>query len=424
VPFVRATDIDAGSILTEKLVRVDPNDIPWARDPVLRENDILVVRSGAYTGDSAIVPASIAGSIAGYDMVLRVQGYEPKFVSYCLLSSYILNDQMILESLRAAQPHLNAEELGSVSIIVPPHSEQNVIAAFLDRETEKIDALIGKKQEQIALLQKKRAALISQAVTKGLDPDVKMKDSGVEWLGQVPKHWPLRRLKYLVHFISGGTPPTSNLSLWNGDIPWVSSKDMKTHVLMDTEDHITAEAIRQSATNVIPAGSALLVARSGILRHTIPVAVCTREVAINQDIKGIIPLGSNFNSAYFSFFVQGNQNQLLCAWRKEGATVESLEFDLIANTLFPVPPRTEQDAITSTLQERTSLTCILLQRLSAPKTSYPFFIRYKDKFQPIYPSIPRINTFICFYLPQISFLSTPTLLFEYVYHPTLKFVNV
>ena len=79
----------------------------------------------------------------------------------------------------------------------PPLPEQRLIADFLDRKTAQIDTLIAKKQRQIELLQEHRAALINQAVTKGLNPDVPMKDSGIEWLGEVPEHWDIRKLKYI-----------------------------------------------------------------------------------------------------------------------------------------------------------------------------------------------------------------------------------
>ena len=96
---------------------------------------------------------------------------------------------------------------------LPPHSEQRAIAAFLDRETAKIDALVAKKERLIELLQEKRTALISDAVTKGLDPDVPLKDSGVEWLGEIPAHWEVKRLKTLVNKI-GKQVPSGGRTLW------------------------------------------------------------------------------------------------------------------------------------------------------------------------------------------------------------------
>lgn len=90
-------------------------------------------------------------------------------------------------------------------IILPPLSEQKSIAHFLDCETGKLDNLIAKKERFIELLQEKRTALISHAVTKGLNPDVPMKDSGISWLGQIPKHWEVKRLKYLSSLITSGS---------------------------------------------------------------------------------------------------------------------------------------------------------------------------------------------------------------------------
>jgi type I restriction enzyme S subunit len=99
---------------------------------------------------------------------------------------------------------LNTERLGEVKYPVPPLVEQTAIATFLDRETTKIDALVAEQEKLIALLQEKRLAVISHAVTKGLDPNVTMKDSGVEWLGEVPGHWEPKRLKFLASNIKAG----------------------------------------------------------------------------------------------------------------------------------------------------------------------------------------------------------------------------
>lgn len=167
--FVRATNITRGRIVEKDLQFVDPKDVPWNRQPALRAGDIIVVRSGAYTGDSAIIPPQYDGAIAGYDMVVRGQRIQPEFLAWTLLSRYVLEAQIELASLRAAQPHLNAEELGSVTILLPPDSEQRVIAAFLDRETARIDALVAKVQEAIERLEELRTALISAAVTGKID---------------------------------------------------------------------------------------------------------------------------------------------------------------------------------------------------------------------------------------------------------------
>lgn len=169
LPFIRATDIKRGKIDLEDVKMVSHDDIPWSRRPLLKLHEILVVRSGAYTGDSAIVTGNVAGCIAGYDMVLTVENGKAAFVAWVLLSKYMLYGQIYLERLRAAQPHLNAEELGGFIILVPPISEQHAIAIFLDKETVQIDTLTEKIQRSIDLLREYRTALISAAVTGKID---------------------------------------------------------------------------------------------------------------------------------------------------------------------------------------------------------------------------------------------------------------
>lgn len=169
VPFVRATDISRGRINTDSIKHVDPEDVPWQRNPRLSAGEILVVRSGAYTGDSAIVPPELAGAVAGYDMVVTCSRIEPRFVAWALLSRYIVEGQIDFHRTRAAQPHLNAEELASCLLIVPSPEEQRAIADFLDQATARIDALIAKVREGIERLKEYRTAVISAAVTGKID---------------------------------------------------------------------------------------------------------------------------------------------------------------------------------------------------------------------------------------------------------------
>lgn len=170
LPLIRATNIERGIIIAKDLIYVDPEDIPYDRDPILRKNDIIVVRSGAYTGDSSIIPEKYHGSIAGYDMVVRGQAINPLFLSYAFLSTYVLIGQLYLHRLRAAQPHLNIEELGSILIaFAGKEKEQALIAKSLRLKCSKIDQTISKIQKQIHRLKEFRTTLISEVVTGKID---------------------------------------------------------------------------------------------------------------------------------------------------------------------------------------------------------------------------------------------------------------
>ena len=185
--------------------------------------------------------------------------------------------------------------------------------------------------------------------------------SGVEWLGMIPLHWQSRRLKQLAKIVSGGTPEKDNLEYWSGDIPWVSPKDMKGRVVVDSLDHITNDAILASSTRLVGQGSVLMVVRSGILRHRIPVAVAAREVTLNQDLKAFLLLG-DVSSKFLAYFIEGMSDVLLVMWRKEGATVESLVTELIEKTHIPIPLHWEQRAIANFLDRETSKIDSLIKR--------------------------------------------------------------
>jgi type I restriction enzyme S subunit len=244
----------------------------------------------------------------------------------------------------------NYSEMKNISISIPPIKEQNTIVAFLENETVKIDFLVKEQEKLIELLKEKRKSVISNAVTKGLNPKAKMKDSGVEWLGVVPEHWTLRKLKYISEFAGGGTPSRENLDFWNGEIPWVSPKDMKMEFLENSEEKITQQGLKNSSSNLIEAGQILMVVRSGILKHTIPVAINIIPVSMNQDMKALKFSKAICISEFFMRWIQGLNDLLLLEWAKQGATVESIEHNYLKETVIPLPPLEEQIQITQYLK--------------------------------------------------------------------------
>ncbi|MBU4534083.1 MAG: restriction endonuclease subunit S [Firmicutes bacterium] len=168
-PLIRATNVNAGSINREGLVLVNPSDIPEKRIIWLLPGDIIVVRSGAYTGDSAIIRAEHCPCIAGFDMVVHPTACLADFLQYALLSSYVKKDQLDLKKTRAAQPHLNSEELGGCILVLPPLSEQSIIVDYLNREIARIDMVLAKTKESIEKLREFCSALITAAVTGQID---------------------------------------------------------------------------------------------------------------------------------------------------------------------------------------------------------------------------------------------------------------
>lgn len=181
------------------------------------------------------------------------------------------------------------------------------------------------------------------------------------WLDKVPASWDVRRLAWLGKWIGGGTPSKSDPAYWDGEIPWVSPKDMKGRVLKDTADHVSVAGVQQSSTRVVPAESVLIVTRSGILRHSLPVGIISRPMAFNQDIKALQP-SSGIDASFVAYWIEANQPALLSLWRKEGTTVQSLETDLIRETPIPLPPYDQQRGITSFLDRETARIGTLIEK--------------------------------------------------------------
>ena len=169
LPLIRATNIQRGKIVKNDMLFVNPNDLPMGKNPILKKGEIIIVRSGAYTGDSAIISSEYEGAVAGYDMVFTPVKSHPEFISFCFLSNYVLKNQLIPASSRAAQPHLNAEELGSTIIACPPYNEQVKISTYLRDKQEKFEATVMKINKEIELISEYKTSLIDEAVTGKID---------------------------------------------------------------------------------------------------------------------------------------------------------------------------------------------------------------------------------------------------------------
>jgi type I restriction enzyme S subunit len=249
------------------------------------------------------------------------------------------------DGVRIGQWDLSKDRMKNIPFLIPPLSEQTAIADFLDRKTALIDQAIEIKQKQIELLKERRQILIHKAVTRGLNPNVKMKDSGVEWFGEIPEDWEVKKVKHIVkQSFSGGTPSTDKISYWDGGIPWASSVDIKTDYLLETTREISLLGLAKSSSKKAPEGSILFVTRSGILQHTFAITISKIEMAINQDIKCLV-LTNDILPEYFQKIIKGNNSQILVEVRQQAATVESIDMEAFFNLSIPVPKLEQQKDI-------------------------------------------------------------------------------
>ena len=235
------------------------------------------------------------------------------------------------------------------AVAFPPLSEQTAIATFLDHETAKIDALVAEQEKLIALLQEKRQAVISHAVTKGLNPDAPMKDSGVDWLGEVPAHWGVSALSYLSSIETGSTPDRAVPRYWNGSIPWLKTGEINWSPIREAEEFITEEGLANSAAKLSKPGTLLMAMYGqGVTRGR--VALLEIEATYNQACAAIT-FGSRLLPTYGRYFFVAAYDHI-----REGGNETSqmnLSAGLIAKFRLTVPPSHEQNAIVSFLDKET-----------------------------------------------------------------------
>jgi type I restriction enzyme S subunit len=277
--------------------------------------------------------------------------FNKRYVHHMMRSgSFVAGYTKFVTGIRPNSLQMSRDDLMAFEVLQPPLEEQHTIAAFLDEETSKIDALIALQEKLLELLAEKRRATISHLVTRGLNPDVRMKDSGVAWLGAVPKHWKVVPLKYLVTLKSGGTPSKDNLDYWDGGVPWASAKDLKVERLADTIDHITEYAVDTGAAALVPAGAILVVVRGMILARTFPVVETLTAMAINQDLKAIIPR-EGLSTSFLTWLLRGSEHESLQRLDEAGHGTKALRMDAWTSMQVPIPPVDEQADIAKFVEQ-------------------------------------------------------------------------
>ena len=235
----------------------------------------------------------------------------------------------------------------------PARDAQAAIVAYLDAEVSRIDSLIERKQRFIDLLLERRTALITHAVTKGLDQTAEMKDTAVEWYGLSPSHWKSGKLGHIGTTSGGCTPSKEEPRFWGGDVPWVTPKDMKVREVSDSLDHVTTEAMAETGLRYESPGAVLVVVRGMILARTVPVAVNTVPITMNQDMKAI-RCAAGVEPRFLLCVLEGLSGALQTIVEEAAHGTRCLRTDLWNTFRIMVPPIDEQREIVSFLDAETA----------------------------------------------------------------------
>ena len=311
------------------------------------KGDVLFGKLRPYLAKAFI--AEFDGLCSSELLVLRTLKIDNKFLLYFLLSQNFIS---IVDSSTygSKMPRANWEFISNLKLPLPNFREQQSISKFLDRETSRIDALIEKKQKLIELLKEKRTALITKAVTKGLYSNVKMKDSGIEWLGEIPEHWDIIELKRLFKLYNGSTPSSNNDEFWNGRLIWITPDDLGKNnrkYINDSQRKITYKGYQSCGTHLVPADSIIISTRAPI-GH---ISLNSHKACTNQGCKSLVPQKDEIISSYYYYYLYFSQKNLNSLGK--GSTFMELSANNLGKYIVPQLPVKEQKYIASYLDRET-----------------------------------------------------------------------
>lgn len=339
-PYLRTKNVFDGRIVIDDVLTMPMTDEQFAHfrlrngDVLLNEGQSLelVGRCSLYA-DEYPQPCAIQNQLLRFRARAGVSGV---FASYLFRRCQETGVFAKIALQTTSIAHLGGSRFGRLLLAWPREErEQQAIAAALSD----VDALLGGLDRLIAKKRDLKQAAMQQLLT------------GQTRLPGFQGDWEVKLLGELGTWRGGMTPSMHNPSYWaGGDMPWISSGDVKVSRLRDTSQHVTTWAVRQRAAVVVPANSIVLVTRSGILRKFLPVALTDMPMAINQDIKALTP-SETASSEYLLHALAGCGDQILARCLKAGTTVESIEFPWLKAFAIPIPPRDEQAAIAAVLTD-------------------------------------------------------------------------
>ena len=333
----------------EKLVGLVPESFETYQ--IVEPNDIII-RCTDLQNDQTSLRTGLAkdkGIITSAYLNLKViNNHSAKFLHYYL---HTLDITKVLYKFGSGlRQNLSFLDFKRLPIIDIPLSEQQKISQFLDDKTAKIDQAVDLAEKQIALLKEHKQILIQNAVTRGLNPDVPLKDSGVEWIGQVPEYWDVKKITHIFPNIgSGTTPNSSDPSFYEGNINWLQTGDLTDGYIYKTSKTITHKALQAYSTLKIYPKNSLVIAMYGAtigkvgllqIETTTNQACCVLSSALNIEMK------------YIFYLFQGIKESLVAM--SYGGGQPNISQEKIKSLKLPFPNASEQEQIADYLDKQTA----------------------------------------------------------------------
>ncbi len=329
----------------------------------LQKDDVIITKDSEDPSDigiPALVEEDIFGLVCGYHLaILRPIASNGEYLRYLLQSTFV-RSAFEIEATGMTRYALGKYSIENLTFALPHQSEQHSIALFLDHETSRIDTLISEKERLISLLQEYRQALISHAVTKGLDPNVKMKDSKVEWLREVPEHWEINKISTISKKITNGyVGPTREIFVDYG-VPYLQSLHIKNNrIIFEDHYYVSSEWSLNHEKSILEVGDVLIVQTGDIGR----VAAVTSEFSGSNCHALIIvsPIKQIVSGDWISIVLNSSFGFHSLSSIQTGALHPHLNCGNVKDLYIPIPCMEEQKSILSFLRSGTSKIDSLIQ---------------------------------------------------------------
>ena len=305
---------------------------------VVYPGDLVISRLNKPIGRACLLPNTHDKYVIAVDnVVLRPNSkmYDKLFLKFVMNVDGYSEESNII-SRGATMPRISRTLLSNIKIPTPPLIQQQKIANFLDQKVSEIDHILKKTRESIEEYKKYKQSLITEAVTKGLNPDVEMKDSGIEWIGEIPRHWEVKPCKYVANLNTGKTPPTTISRYFNGDITWYKPGDFNADFrLNDSQDKLTTEAINDRAVELNPENTVYFV---GVGATVGKIGYSKNKAFCNQQVTALV--AKQINSEFLLYLMQSAnvyiQNNALYT------TLPIINNGYLGSIKFSIPPLIEQ----------------------------------------------------------------------------------
>ena len=352
VPFLSVDGIQDGELVFDGCRFVSIEDHEEFRKKAYPKRNDLLIGKAASTGKIARVKVDFEFSIWSPLALLRIDGNlsNPTFVEYMLKSPI---SQAEIDNLCTAntQKNISMDDIPRLLLTRPPLHEQVVIAAFLDRETAKINALVAEQQRLIELLKEKRQAVISHAVTKGLNPDAPLKPSGVEWLGDVPEQWSVRTIaKASTKITNGYVGPTRDILVDTG-VPYIQATHIKSGRINFDDGYFVMPEWSKGHAKSILAEEDVLIVQTGAGTGDVGL-VSNGEVGFNCHALIIVTTNQSvLRGAFLSAVLQSAYGQEKLASIRTGAMHPHLNCGEVKYVEIPLPPLIEQAEIVAHIRD-------------------------------------------------------------------------